>query len=84
MLTIYEGEKIDKIKRHLKKHKGKYLVGAGLGALAYGAGSQAKDEGGEAYKNMTRKVEDAGGKTVAIAKDLAGVSTRAAKSIRGK
>jgi len=30
---ITEGEKIDAIKAHLKKHKGKYLLGAALASL---------------------------------------------------
>jgi len=33
---ITEGEKIDAIKAHLKKHKGKYLLGAAVGATAVG------------------------------------------------
>jgi len=35
---LTEGEKWDAVKSHLKKHKGKYLLGAGLGL----AGIQAK------------------------------------------
>ena len=32
-LELLEGEKLDKIKAHVKKHKGKYLLGAAVTAV---------------------------------------------------
>mgnify|MGYP000704709577 FL=1 len=32
-LELSEGEKLDKIKAHVKKHKGKYLLGAAVTAV---------------------------------------------------
>ena len=57
-MELQEGKKLDKLKKHWKKHKGKYLLGAstaaGLGALEYGGDKIQRSGIASAYK---RKLE---------------------------
>ena len=42
-MELQEGKKLDKLKKHLKKHKGKYLLGVAGTALAARLGRIAYD-----------------------------------------
>ena len=53
-MELQEGKKLDKLKKHWKKHKGKYLLGAattaGLGVLEYGGDKLQRSGVDSAYK----------------------------------
>jgi hypothetical protein len=48
--NLEEGKRIDAVKKHLKKHKNKYLLGAGIAAAGVGAYA-----GNEMIKDASRR-----------------------------
>jgi len=62
IVYIDEGQKIDAIKKHLKKHKRKYLLGAGVAAAGLGSleiyGKINKDHDLKNAKNIGDNIED--------------------------
>ena len=52
-LDLLEGKKWDKVKKHLRKHKGKYLLGAGVAA---GGFLYNKYEDNRIKKNTSKEI----------------------------